>query len=72
MVKLKIKLLIVVVLGVVLVIFFFKIKVVYGKYVKFYVDVVGKIFRVIKDFYIFGYYVLWKYVFLGFGLFFVV
>lgn len=72
MVKLKMKLLILVVLGVVLVIFYLKIKLVYGKYIKFYVDIVVNVVKFIKDFYIFGYYILWKYVFFGFGLFLVV
>ncbi|XP_068702265.1 uncharacterized protein [Montipora foliosa] len=69
MAKLKTKLLIVAVLGVVLAIFFPKIKAAYGKHVKPHADVVGKIFRAIKDFHIFGYHVPWKYVLPGLGLF---
>lgn len=69
MAKLKTKLLIVAVLGVVLAVFYPKIKKVYGKHVKPHADIAANILRVIKDFHIFGYHVPWKYVLPGFGLF---
>lgn len=69
MAKLKTKLLIVAVLGVVLAVFYPKIKAVYGKHVKPHADIAANILRVIKDFHIFGYHVPWKYVLPGFGLF---
>ena len=69
MAKLKTKLLIVAVLGVVLAVFFPKIKALYGKHVKPHADIAANIVRVIKDFHIFGYHVPWKYVLPGFCLF---
>lgn len=69
MAKLKTKLLIVAVLGVVLAVFYPKIKKVYGKHVKPHADIAANILRVVKDFHIFGYHVPWKYVLPGFGLF---
>ena len=69
MAKLKTKLLLVAVLGVVLAIFYPKIKAVYSKHVKPHADIAANIVRVIKDFHIFGYHVPWKYVLPGFGLF---
>lgn len=69
MAKLKTKLLIVAVLGVVLAVFYPKIKKVYGKHVKPHADIAANILRVIKDFHIFGYHVPWKYVLPGFVLF---
>ena len=69
MAKLKTKLLIVAVLGVVLAVFYPKIKAVYGKHVKPHADIAANLLRIIKDFHIFGYHVPWKYVLPGFGLF---
>lgn len=69
MAKLKTKLLIVAVLGVILAVFYPKIKKVYGKHVKPHADIAANILRVIKDFHIFGYHVPWKYVLPGFVLF---
>lgn len=69
MAKLKTKLVILAVVGVVLAVFYPKIKSAYGKHVKPHADVAGKTFRTIKDFSIFGYHVPWKYVLPGFALF---
>lgn len=69
MAKFKTKLLVLAVLGIVLAVFYPKIKAAYGKHIKPHADVAAKIVRVIKDFHIFGYHVPWKYVLPGFGLF---
>ncbi|XP_015766769.1 PREDICTED: uncharacterized protein LOC107345552 isoform X2 [Acropora digitifera] len=69
MAKLKTKLVILAVVGVVLAVFYPKIKSAYGKHVKPHADVAGKTFKTIKDFSIFGYHVPWKYVLPGFALF---
>lgn len=69
MAKLKTKLLILAVLGVVLAIFYPKIKSAYGKHIKPHADIAAKVVKFIKDFHIFGYHIPWKYVLPGFALF---
>lgn len=69
MAKLKTKLLILAVLGVVLAIFYPKIKSAYGKHIKPHADIAANVVKFIKDFHIFGYHIPWKYVLPGFALF---
>lgn len=69
MAKLKTKLLILAVLGVVLAVFFPKIKSAYGKHIKPHADIAASFVKFIKDFHIFGYHIPWKYVLPGFALF---
>lgn len=69
MAKLKTKLIILAVLGVVLAVFYPKIKSAYGKHIKPHADIAANVVRFIKDFHIFGYHIPWKYVLPGFALF---
>lgn len=69
MAKLKTKLLILAVLGVVLAVFYPKIKSAYGKHIKPHADIAANVVRIIKDFHVFGYHIPWKYVLPGFALF---
>ena len=69
MAKLKTKLLILAVLGVVLAVFYPKIKSAYGKHIKPHADIAASFVKFIKDFHIFGYHIPWKYVLPGFALF---
>lgn len=72
MAKLKTKLAILAVIGVVLAVFYPKIKAVYGKHVKPHADIAANVVKFIKDFHIFGYHIPWKYVLPGFAIFFAV
>lgn len=69
MAKLKTKIAILAVLGVVLAVFYPKIKAVYGKHVKPHADIAANVVKFIKDFHIFGYHIPWKYVLPGFAIF---
>lgn len=69
MAKLKTKLFGLAVLGVLLAVFYPKIKSAYGKHIKPHADIAANLLRIVKDFHIFGYSIPWKYVLPGLALF---